>query len=123
MRKNYRFIFCALLLWIMCSSPPPLMAKHISMFQTGITITGVIKDESSSPLPGVNVLVKGTTTGTMTDGDGRYSINVPNNQVVLVFSFIGYAEQEVNVGSQSDISITMKPDEGFTGSSCDCIGY
>jgi TonB-linked SusC/RagA family outer membrane protein len=111
MRKNYCFVFSALLLSITCISPPPLIAaNHLSIFQSQVTVTGVVKDEANSPLPGVNILVKGSTTGTMTDGDGRYSLNVPNNQSVLVFSFIGYGEQEVIVGTQSDISITMKPD-------------
>jgi TonB-linked SusC/RagA family outer membrane protein len=110
MRKNYCFIFIALFLWIMCCSPPLMAASHTLFFQSQVTVTGLIKDEGDSPLPGVNVLVKGTTIGTMTDGNGRYSINVPSEQAVLVFSFIGYAEQEVTVGSKSDINVAMTPD-------------
>ncbi|MCJ7447366.1 MAG: SusC/RagA family TonB-linked outer membrane protein [Bacteroidales bacterium] len=72
------------------------------------TITGrVISSSDSSPIPGVSVVVKGTTTGITTDVDGKYSIPVPNNQSVLQFSFIGYATQEVTVGNQSVVNITL----------------
>ena len=60
-------------------------------------------------MPGVNVLVKGTTTGTATDIDGKYTLSVGNN-AVLVFSFIGYANVEQAVGAQSNVSVQMSPD-------------
>lgn len=111
MRKHYCFIFCALALWMALFSPPnALAARNHDLFQSQLTVSGVVNDDTNVPLPGVNVLVKGTTTGTMTDADGRYSINVPDDKSVLVFSFIGYAQQEITVGSQSNISISMKPD-------------
>lgn len=111
MRKNYSFIFCALAVWMTCFSPPDAIAAgRFDLFQSQTTVTGVVKDDVDAPLPGVNILVKGTTIGTMTDGDGRYSISVPDNQSVLVFSFIGYAQQEVTIGGQSSININMKPD-------------
>ncbi|NLV18057.1 MAG: hypothetical protein GXY51_01040, partial [Bacteroidetes bacterium] len=66
------------------------------------TVTGrVTTATDGSVLPGVTVLVAGTTIGSLTDGDGRYSISVPDNQAVLRFSFVGYTEQSVTVGSQS----------------------
>jgi len=110
MRKNYCFIFCTIALWLTCFSPPEASAAISSILQTKVTVTGVVNDETKAPLPGVNVLVKGTTIGTMTDGDGRYSIVVPDNDAILVFSFIGYGEQELSVGTQSSINISMTPD-------------
>lgn len=59
------------------------------------------------PLPGVNVLVKGTTIGTTTDIDGNYFISVPDKNAVLVFSYIGFESQEVKVGGQININVNM----------------
>jgi TonB-linked SusC/RagA family outer membrane protein len=75
------------------------------------TVTGTVLDEFGVGLPGVSVLVKGTTTGTATDIDGKYSLSVANDQATLVFSFIGYAAIEQVVGSRSVIDVSMAPDE------------
>ncbi|GAA0881004.1 TonB-dependent receptor [Algoriphagus jejuensis] len=75
------------------------------------TVTGTVLDEYGVGLPGVSVLVKGTTTGTATDIDGKYSLNAPNDQATLVFSFIGYSAIEQVVGSRSVIDVSMAPDE------------
>lgn len=74
------------------------------------TVTGKVIDDTGESLPGVNVTVKGTTIGVMTDFDGNYSINVPNNNSILVYSFIGYNPQEVTVGGQRVINITLGED-------------
>ena len=73
------------------------------------TITGIISDNSGLPLPGATVLVKGTTSGTSTDFDGKYSINVKTGST-LVFSFVGYTTQEVKVGASSSINVTLSED-------------
>jgi TonB-linked SusC/RagA family outer membrane protein len=75
-----------------------------------ITVRGVVNDEVGSAIPGVNVLLKGTTNGTTTDVDGRFSLDVPDESAVLIFSFIGYTSQEVTVGAQSNIIVTMVQD-------------
>ncbi|HEX5168731.1 MAG TPA: SusC/RagA family TonB-linked outer membrane protein, partial [Cyclobacteriaceae bacterium] len=75
-----------------------------------MTVTGQVLDENSKSMPGVNIVVKGTTTGTTSDADGRYNITVPNGDAVLVFSFIGYETREVEVGTQTAINVTMVPD-------------
>lgn len=73
------------------------------------TITGTVVDEMGEPLIGVSVLVKGTTTGTVTDFDGKFSLpNVPAN-VTLVISYIGYQTENIKVGNQTRLSVTMKP--------------
>ncbi|MBT1699496.1 SusC/RagA family TonB-linked outer membrane protein [Fulvivirgaceae bacterium PWU4] len=75
------------------------------------TISGkVTSKEDGSPLPGINVIVKGTTVGTTTDADGGYSVSVPNSGTILVFSFIGLATQEVEIGSRTAINIDMEQD-------------
>ncbi|MGI9544248.1 MAG: SusC/RagA family TonB-linked outer membrane protein [Cyclobacteriaceae bacterium] len=75
------------------------------------TVSGqVLSVEDGESLPAVNVVVKGTTTGTVTDIDGNYSLVVPGDQTVLVFSFIGLQSQEINIGSRSVINIEMATD-------------
>ncbi|GJM64466.1 STN domain-containing protein [Persicobacter diffluens] len=72
-----------------------------------IKVSGGIYDDRNSPLPGVTVYIKGTTTGTFSDMQGRYSIEVPSATDQLVFSFVGFEEQTVMVGNQSTINITL----------------
>ncbi|MGC1243671.1 MAG: SusC/RagA family TonB-linked outer membrane protein [Chryseosolibacter sp.] len=75
------------------------------------SVTGrVTSSVDGAPLPGVSVLVKGTTTGTSTDVDGRYTISVSDNSAVLVFSFIGFTTQEVTVGNQTSVEVQMSED-------------
>src|SRR3989339_174267 len=75
-----------------------------------VTITGTVTDENGLSLPGVNVVEKGTTLGTITDGNGKFSLKVSGPQAILVFSFIGYATQEVQIGNQTQINISLTPD-------------
>jgi len=69
----------------------------------------VVSEEDSKPIPGVNVLVKGTTIGTVTDVNGNYSLTLPNNASTLVFSFIGLVTQEVQI-SKPEISVRLQTD-------------
>lgn len=75
------------------------------------TVTGKVTDDTGAGLPGVNILLKGTTIGTVTDAYGQYSLSVQDTEYgVLVFSFIGYLSEEVSIGSRSVVDITMAPD-------------
>ena len=76
----------------------------------GISISGTISDNEGVPMPGVNVMVKGTLTGSATDANGRYTIAVPDRDAVLVFSYIGYQTQEFVVGNQTQINVAMVED-------------
>lgn len=78
--------------------------------EVAITVTGVITDESNQPLPGVNVIVKGTTNGATSDANGAYTISVPDEKTVLIFSFIGYQTREITVGTQTVINVSMQTD-------------
>ena len=73
------------------------------------TISGTISDNSGLPLPGATVLIKGTSSGTSSDFDGKYSIKA-NQGATLVFSFVGYATQEVVVGTSNTINVTLEDD-------------
>ncbi len=81
-----------------------------STFAQERTISGRVVDEDGGGLPGVNVILKGTTTGTTTDIDGNYKVNVPAEANTLTFSFIGLASQEVAIGARSTIDVTMSSD-------------
>lgn len=75
------------------------------------TITGTVSDENGQGLPGVSVVLKGTTRGTTTNADGKYRLNVPDRSAVLVFSFVGYGSQEVATGGRAVVNVSLKADE------------
>ena len=79
--------------------------------QQQLTITGQITDANTGePLPGANIVIAGTTTGTVTGVDGQYSLTVPGANTELVFSFVGYTTQRIIVGTQRIINISMELD-------------
>ncbi len=77
--------------------------------QQSRTVSGRVTDTSGEPLPGVTVVIKGTTSGTITDMDGTYSFKVPEN-ATMVFSFVGMKTQEVEVGNQTEINVSLEFD-------------
>ncbi|UZO79187.1 SusC/RagA family TonB-linked outer membrane protein [Aquimarina sp. ERC-38] len=93
---------CGILMLFIALVVHPLFAQEQS-------ISGTVTDPSGLPLPGVNVVVKNSSNGTQTDFDGKYSISA-NNDDVLSFSFVGFATQEVTVGSTSTIDIQLAED-------------
>ena len=74
------------------------------------SISGLVTDANGEPLPGANILEKGTTNGTQTDFDGKFTITVSDATSVLVISYIGFITQEIVVGNQSDIPVTLSED-------------
>lgn len=75
-----------------------------------LKVTGKVTDQSTGDaLPGVNIVIKGSTSGTVSDADGKYSINAAQGSV-LVFSFVGFASQEATVGSETEININLESD-------------
>lgn len=87
------------------SMPKPLMQQTAD-----VTVTGKVTDENGGTLPGVTVILKGTTRGTASDANGNYALAVPGGEGTLVFSFIGYKAQEVQVGNRSTINVSLAPD-------------
>ena len=81
--------------------------ENQNTLQQGITIAGTVTDGTGAILPGVNVVIKGTVIGVISDSNGCYSINVPNSDVVLVFSFVGYTTQEIAVEGRQIIDVTL----------------
>lgn len=81
--------------------------KSGGYFQQVKKITGTVKTETDESLPGVTVLVKGTTIGTVTNADGSFSLDIPDNAETLVFSFIGMAPQQIEIGPQTAFNIVL----------------
>ncbi|WP_454803077.1 SusC/RagA family TonB-linked outer membrane protein [Mucilaginibacter phyllosphaerae] len=78
--------------------------------QADVTVTGTITDEKGGTLPGVSVAVKGTTQGVVSDVNGKYSITVANPNAILVFTYIGYAPQEIAIGGKTNINVQLTGD-------------
>ena len=98
-----------------------LLLTSVSAFAQTKTVTGTVTDAANEPLIGASVLVQGTSTGTITDMDGKYSISVtPEN--VLVFSYVGMTTQSVKVGAQNVINVTLKEDSQVLAETV-VIGY
>ncbi len=93
---------------------PFLMTLLLFLLETGAfaqsnRVNGTVVDETGTPIPGVSVLLQGTTRGTTTDLDGKYSLEASSSEV-LIFSFIGYTTVEETVGNRSIIDIQLNPD-------------
>ncbi len=101
MKELYRRLSLSFALMAMCASLAVAQGRNVS---------GTVNDEAGASMPGVSVLVKGTSQGTATDSDGRYTISVPGDDAVLVFSFVGYTSTEVAVGSRSVVDLALTPD-------------
>jgi len=104
MKSLYKAILKCLLLSTLVVG----LQQHVVAQQR--TVSGQVTAEEEGVLPGVNILVKGTTQGTVTDVDGNYRINVPDEDATLVFSAVGYVPQEIEVGNRSTINVVMPPD-------------
>ena len=100
MKKRYQ-VFSLLVLFVFAGT---------LVFAQERTISGTVKDGAGTVMPGVNVIAKGTSVGTTTDVGGKYTITMPDGSSILVFSFIGYASQEVEVGTRSTIEVAMTED-------------
>jgi TonB-dependent starch-binding outer membrane protein SusC len=92
----------------------PLVLFGLVAFAQNARITGKVTDETNDGLPGVSVQVKGSATGTVTDIDGNYSISAPR-EGTLVFSYTGYGTQEVYIGNQATVSVTLAPSDNVLG--------
>jgi len=87
-----------------------------------LKIIGTVKDESENPMPGVNIQVEGSTLGVISDTEGKYSIEIPDRNAVLIFSFIGYIPQRIPTEGKTVIDLTMVPETQALGEVV-VIGY
>ena len=94
---------------LFCLSVALIMFIGLQSMNAQTNVTGTITD-ATGPLAGASVVVKGTAIGTTSDFDGNYSIGVPDGSTTLVFSFIGYSAQEVEIGGRTSINVTLSED-------------
>ena len=89
-----------------------MLVSVASVFSQETKVTGTVLDAAGDPMIGVNIILKGTTSGTITDLDGKYSLNVPEGKVgaVLIFNYIGFQKQEIPVNGRNLIDVVMKED-------------
>ena len=92
-------------------TPEPLRLSPVAVFPADRAVAGKVTDEKGEGLPGVNILVKGTQTGTTTNQEGNFNLAVPDDKSILVFSFVGYTSQEVEVGNRAFVEVTLTVDE------------
>lgn len=96
-------------LWKLAVAILPMMLLTFSAFAQKHQVTGKILDEEQMPIPGVNVVIKGTTVGTITGGDGTFSMQAADGEV-LVVTYIGYTPEEVTVKGNTPINLSLMPD-------------
>jgi TonB-dependent starch-binding outer membrane protein SusC len=101
MKKLYKQLSLTAFALLMCTS--------LALAQERV-VSGTVSDETGQPLPGVNVILKGTSQGTVSDTEGKYTLGGVSDNSVLIFSFIGYTAKEVPVGAQTVIDVAMAPD-------------
>ncbi|TKG95316.1 SusC/RagA family TonB-linked outer membrane protein [Puteibacter caeruleilacunae] len=85
-------------------------SKNLNVANQSKSISGKITDEAGEPLPGVSVIVKGTTVGITSDFDGNYTLELPEGAEVIIYSFVGMKSQEIALNGQSTINVTMRED-------------
>lgn len=101
--KHWRMLLCTWILFSGLAFANPLQAQTV-------TVQGTVTDASGTAIPGVSVIEKGTTNGTVTNSEGAFRISVASTESILTFGFVGMVTQEVQVGNQSNIAIQLKED-------------
>src|SRR3989304_10102069 len=96
MKKNL-----LLILMLLCS---------FQIFSQQITIKGKVVDENNNGLPGANILIEGTSTGTVTDADGNFEISVSDTSATLKITYVGYLTQKLSVGNQTVVRVSLLQD-------------
>src|SRR5690606_31854353 len=103
-RKTYNLKSAFMVMYILLSTAYPVFSQNL-------TITGkVVSADEQLPIPGATVMMKGTTTGTVTDIDGNYTLPLPQRQGTLVVSFVGYKTQEIAIDNRSIVNVTLETD-------------
>ncbi len=115
-RRMYQVVFCGARFVIpqrrvgFCRAVTPAKSGSVPLYNRtkSIIVTGVVTSEGGEPIIGATVQVKGTSTGVITDIDGRYTITVPDGNSILSVSFIGYQSQEIKVNSRRGINVCLQ---------------
>jgi len=106
-RRNFTYLRVKYLCYLLLL----LFATVETKAQNGVSVSGVVTDVKGLPLPGVSVTLKGTTNGVTTGNDGKYMLNLPDAQGVLVFSFVGYHKQELNISGRKTVNVSLTEED------------
>ena len=98
----YKSRYSAIILFAIC------LIMEIPLWAQQKAIQGTVKDIEGNPMPGVTIMVDGTNIGTITNTDGKYSINIPEKRKSLTFSFLGYISQTLDIVGQQTINVFMR---------------
>lgn len=105
-KDNIKHFFAAFLFMLLL-----LVSSNVNAQTNGFNVSGtVVSSEDNMPLPGVSIVLKGTSTGFTTDFDGNYNIKLPNGNGTLIFSYIGFETREISVNGQSTINVSLATD-------------
>lgn len=94
-----------------CWSMMLVLSSFCAMAQNAFSVKGTVTSENGEGLPGASVILKGTSTGTTTDVDGKYTLSVPDGNGTLVFTYIGYLNQEIAIGNRSQLDVKLAPND------------
>lgn len=108
--RSLTLVVLFLLIGVVCSQA---RAYGLDEIKQARIVSGTVIDEAGEELIGVNITVKGTTNGTITDLNGKYSISVPGTNATLIFTYIGYKTEEVAIGSRNQVNVTLKAENQF----------
>ena len=111
-RKSRLPYLLLLLVLFIIQTTSPLFAENYEANQS-VTIQGIVLDERDEPLIGVSVREKGTTNGTITDFNGNFSLSIQSAKSILIFSYVGYKETEINAAINQHMKVTLKEDVGL----------
>ncbi len=111
LKKTPRNVSIGFLIAVFCSGPMWAFANNAEFLFQERTVSGTVTSaDDGQAYPGVNIIIKGSTVGTVSDSNGKYSLNVSSSDAVLVFSAIGFSTQEVAVGSRATVDVVMQTD-------------
>lgn len=110
--KTTLLVLTCLGLWISSAEIPTYGRAAAFTLPIDRQITGTVTDEKGAPLTGATIAIKGTTQGSITDASGKFTLSVPNDQAVLVVSYVGYNKKEITVGSQTVVNVSLAPSDG-----------
>lgn len=102
-------LFCGVYVFPLYAETPYSESETIEQ-QKGIRVSGTVIDKEKNTLPGVNIMVKGSSGGTITDIDGHFYIEVPDKSSILVITYVGFKTQEIPVGNNINFNITLLED-------------
>lgn len=107
--NSLKILSLTILLSFFCRNPVYSFSEEVGA-EVIVIVNGTVKDATGVSIPGVSIIEKGTNNGTVTNIDGKFTMNVQSSESVLLLSFIGYISQEIIVGSQSNIEVTLAED-------------